>query len=55
MPLFELIVEGHARETYVVEASSAAEARELWDAGEVTTPVHTEVTDVSLSGVGQVP
>lgn len=55
MPLFELIAEGRARETYVVEASSAEEARELWDAGELTTPVHTEVTDVECTGIGPTP
>lgn len=46
---FEIVVEGRAREVYVVEAESEEEARQMWDTCNVpSSPSMTEVFDTEV-------
>lgn len=48
MPVFTIVASGDAREVYVVTAASEDEARRMFEQGEITEPVSTEVSDAEI-------
>lgn len=52
MPMYRLTVIGESRELYDVEADTGADARAMFDSGQITAaPDYTEVTSAEVTGV----